>query len=205
MSIISIILVAISLSMDAFTVSISNGIILKKVKLKDAFKIALYFGTFQFIMPIIGWVIGSMFSGYIESIDHWIAFILLTFIGINMMYESKNEQNDKQIKNPTNNKTILLMAIATSIDALAVGISFAMLDTYILFPSICIGIITFFISFIGVFIGRKVGELFKTNAEMLGGIILILIGLNILREHIYLNHQTQKIIRGEFTKFFYHK
>ncbi len=184
MGIILIILVAIGLSMDAFAVSISNGIILKRVNLKNAFKIALFFGIFQFIMPVIGWFAGLIFSDCIRSIDHWIAFILLTFIGGNMIYESKNEQIDNRLKNPEDNRVILLMAIATSIDAMAVGVSFAMLNIYILFPAIIIGLITFFISFIGVFIGKKVGELFKTNVETLGGIILILIGIHILLEHI---------------------
>lgn len=184
MGIISIILIAVGLSMDAFAVSISNGIILKKVKIKDAFKIGIFFGVFQAVMPIIGWFAGIMFSDYIKNIDHWLAFVLLAFIGGNMIYESKTEKDEEQIKNPTDNKVIFLMAIATSIDALAVGVSFAMLDTYILLPAIIIGFITFFISFVGVFIGKKVGKIFKSNAEVVGGVILILIGFHILAEHI---------------------
>lgn len=185
MDIISILLIAIGLSMDAFAVSISNGIVLKQVNFKAAFKIGLFFGAFQGIMPVIGWFAGMTFSDYITSFDHFIAFILLAFIGGNMIYESIKGDDDKKTKDPNNTKVLLIMAIATSIDALAVGVSFAMVKTPIMLPAIIIASTTFIISVIGVFIGKRVGELFKKRAEILGGIVLILIGFKILIEHMF--------------------
>jgi len=184
-SIITVFLIAIGLSMDAFAVAIGNGIIIKEVKIRDAFKTGVFFGGFQFLMPIIGWFFGMAFSNYITSIDHWIAFLLLCFIGANMIREAFScEQEEK--KDPNNLKVLLMMAIATSIDALAVGVSFAMVGTRITLPAIMIGTITFVISFIGVFIGKRAGEVFEKKAELFGGIILIVIGFKILVEHLCL-------------------
>lgn len=185
MDIISIFLIAVGLSMDAFAVSVSNGIILKEVHIKQATKTGFFFGVFQAVMPIIGWFAGMTFSNYITSFDHWIAFILLAFIGGNMIYEALKDDEQDDDKDPNSTKVLLIMAVATSIDALAVGISFAMVDTNIWIPAIIIGCTTFIISTVGVFIGKKVGDLFKKRAEIFGGIILILIGLKILIEHLF--------------------
>jgi putative Mn2+ efflux pump MntP len=186
-SIITIFLIAVGLAMDAFAVSIGNGIILKEVKIKDALKTGAFFGGFQALMPVIGWLCGMAFSQYITTIDHWIAFGLLVFIGGNMIKESFSSEDEGQDKkDPNNLKVLLVMAIATSIDALAVGVSFAMVGTHITIPAIMIGVITFIISFIGVFIGKRVGEVFEKKAELFGGIILIGIGIKILLEHMNL-------------------
>lgn len=188
MDITSIFLIAVGLSMDAFAVSISNGIILKKVTIRDALKTGLFFGGFQALMPTIGWFAGMTFSNYIKNIDHWIAFVLLAFIGGNMIYESLKSKKDdnSEDKDPNSIKVLLLMSIATSIDALAVGVSFAMVGTSIWEPALIIGSTTFVISAIGVFIGKKAGNLFKKKAEIFGGIILILIGSKMLIEHLFL-------------------
>lgn len=188
MDLISVFFIAIGLSMDAFAVSISNGIILKRVRIRDAFKTGIFFGVFQAVMPMIGWFAGVTFSNYIVNIDHWIAFILLALIGVNMIYESlKGSNDDKENKDPNSIKTLLIMAIATSIDALAVGVSFAMVaktgDT-IWLPAFMIGSITFTISVMGVFLGKKAGDLFQKKAEIFGGLILIFIGIKILIEHM---------------------
>lgn len=188
MDIISIFFIAIGLSMDAFAVSVSNGILLKQVKIRDAFRTGIFFGIFQALMPIIGWFAGITFSNYIVNIDHWIAFILLALIGGNMIYESlKGNDDNKENKDPNSIKTLFVMAIATSIDALAVGVSFAMVaktgDT-IWLPALMIGSITFAISVIGVFVGKKAGDLFQKKAEIFGGFILIFIGIKILIEHL---------------------
>lgn len=184
-SVFTIFFIAIGLAMDAFAVAIGNGIILKEVKIKDALKTGLFFGGFQALMPVIGWFCGMTFSRYITTIDHWIAFVLLAFIGINMIRESFSSECEEQMKkDPNNLKVLFVMAIATSIDALAVGVSFAMVGTHITLPAVMIGTITFIISFIGVFIGKTAGEVFEKKAELFGGIILIIIGIKILIEHI---------------------
>ena len=185
--------ISIGLAMDAFAVSLTNGFIIKDLKLKNALKIGLFFGFFQCIMPVLGWLAGINFSKYIEAFDHWIAFILLGFIGVKMIYEAlhknKNDSynNNKIYKDPLNNKLLLVLALATSIDALAVGVSLAAfgedaLD--ILKAGLIIGVITFVISFAGVFLGKKFGSLFQKQAEIAGGVILILIGVKIFVEHL---------------------
>lgn len=185
MSILTIILIAFGLSMDAFAVSVTNGIMLREVKFREPLKIGLFFGIFQAIMPLIGWLAGIKFQKYITSFDHWIAFLLLSFIGGKMLYESVKSRDEDQGEEAFSleNKTLLLLAIATSIDALAVGVSFAFLNVSIYQSIFIIGIITFIICFIGVVIGRKCGSLLKNNAEIIGGIVLIIIGLKILNEH----------------------
>ena len=179
MSIISILMIGLGLAMDALAVSITIGINSnKKSKIKMAFKAALFFGAFQAIMPFIGWAVGRNFTKYIEMMDHWIAFILLAIIGGKMIYEAlKGEESEEE--KTYSNKTLLILAIATSIDALAVGISFAFLNV-----NIFIGIVTAVLSFIAVYIGEKLGEMFKSKAEIFGGVVLILIGLKILIEHL---------------------
>lgn len=195
MNFATILFIAVGLSMDAFAVSITNGMMLENVKRGDAIKVGLFFGLAQAVMPLLGWLAGINFRESIEMIDHWIALILLGAIGDNMIYESiKTRRNGQVLENceeyslkngeySLDNKTLFLLAIATSIDALAIGISFAVLNIAIIVPIVTIGIITFVISYIGVLIGDKCGPLLKNYAELIGGIILILIGLNIFIEH----------------------
>ena len=169
--------------MDAFAVSICKGLSMKKIILKKAIIIALYFGFFQALMPVIGYFLGTTFSNLVTSIDHWIAFGLLTIIGGNMIKESFDDEEEKR-NDKVDFKTMIILSIATSIDALAVGITFAFLKVNIILSVIFIGTITFLISLIGVKIGNKFGDKFQNKAELLGGITLILIGLKILLEHL---------------------
>ena len=182
MGVLELIFIAIGLSMDAFAVSICKGLSLKKVNLKQMMIAGLYFGGFQALMPLIGYLLGVGFESFVQSIDHWIAFILLTILGINMIKESFSD--DENVDSNFTFKVMLPLAIATSIDALAVGITFAFLRVNILISILVIGITTFGFSFLGVKIGNVAGEKFKNKAELIGGIILILIGLKILLEHL---------------------
>jgi putative Mn2+ efflux pump MntP len=184
MSIITIIALAIGLSMDAFAVSITSGLTMKVMKIRYALRIALFFGLFQTIMPILGYLAGLSIRRYIESFDHWIAFGLLSAIGIKMIYESFSLDKDEKSMNPDDLFLLLILAIATSIDALAVGLSISLLKVDIIKPAVIIGIITFAISFGGVILGRTVGHLFEKKIEILGGLILIGIGLKILLGHL---------------------
>jgi putative Mn2+ efflux pump MntP len=183
----AIMLIAVSLAMDAFAVSISNGVCIRGFGKKDAIKQAAFFGGFQFIMPIIGWFLGSSVKTYIEAVDHWIAFILLLMIGANMIRESlKNEKEEKSCYRSLTNKMLFFQAVATSIDALAVGISFAILNVNILQAGVMIGIVSFVISCIGACAGKYLGDKLQTKAEIFGGVVLILIGSKILIEHMLL-------------------
>ena len=183
MDLISIILLAIALSMDAFSVSITRGLVWN-CNIKHAALIAVFFGGFQAIMPIIGWILGVQLSIYISAVAPWIAFALLIFIGTKMIYESfimKEEDTCRFFSL----KELLILSIATSIDALAAGVTFAFLNISIVIPIILIGIITFGLSFLGVFIGKKIGHLFESKIEMVGGVILIFIGFKILLEYLF--------------------
>ncbi len=184
MKILEILLIGIGLSMDAFAVSICKGFSIPKMNLKKSIKIGLYFGLFQAIMPTIGYFLGSVFANFIISIDHWVAFILLSLIGLNMVIEALKSDKSETLNNSLEFKTMLILSIATSIDALAVGITFAFLNVNILSAVILIGMVTFLISFVGANIGHKFGGKYGKNSEVLGGIVLILIGLKILLEHI---------------------
>lgn len=178
-------LIGVGLSMDAFAVAICKGLKMQRLNLKQTGLIALFFGGFQALMPIIGWFLGKQFERYITSVDHWIAFVLLAFIGGKMIYDSfhDDEKEDKE-KDEFNIKELLLMAVATSIDALAVGITFAFLQTNIWSAVAIIGATTFVLSAVGVFIGHKFGAKYKNKAELAGGIILVFIGIKILLEHL---------------------
>lgn len=183
---ITVLLIAVSLAMDAFAVSISNGVSVRNFSRKDAIRQASFFGGFQFLMPITGWILGSSVKDYIEAVDHWIAFILLFIIGLNMIRESlKGDEDAAEGGGVLANKVLLLQAVATSIDALAVGISFAMLDINIIQASILIGVVSFVISCLGASAGRYLGAKLQTKAEILGGIVLILIGAKILAESLF--------------------
>ena len=184
-------LLAIGLAMDCFAVSIASGIILKRTQWRPMLVMALAFGLFQALMPFIGWMFAKSFSHLIESIDHWIAFAILAFLGGRMILESFKDEECRQTFNPTSPKVVFTMAIATSIDALAIGISFAFLGindyTEILSPILIIGFVSFVMSLIGLFFGIKYGCgcARKLKAELWGGIILVVIGLKILIEHLF--------------------
>ncbi len=190
MDIVYIFGLALALSMDALAVSVVNGFIIKKLEFRHAFRIAFSFGFFQAIMPFLGWSAGLLFRNHIEHFDHWIAFILLSFIGGKMIHESKSvkgdvcssDQADK--KNCLNLVTLLTLSIATSIDALAVGLSFSFLNLSIAMPVIIIGCVTFAVCLAGVYIGDRIGHIFEDKLEIAGGAILILIGIRILVSHL---------------------
>ena len=181
---ITILVIAFGLAMDSFSVSIANGLATKTFKISKALTIALFFGFFQGLMPIFGWLAGESIADYISAFDHWVAFGLLTIIGVKMIYESITNKPNNFLRAYTI-KVILILSIATSIDALAVGLSFSFLNISIFFPAIIIGVITFFLSFLGVYVGRRFGKILKNRIEILGGLILIIIGLKILLEHIF--------------------
>ena len=188
MGFIELLLIGVGISMDAFAVSICQGISMTKIKWGHALTVGLYFGGFQALMPFTGWMLGSQFAGRIQQYDHWVAFVLLVLIGGNMIREAlsgeEDEAEDAAIGAGLDHKKLFLMAIATSIDALAVGVTFAFLDTAIL-PAIgIIGTTTFFISVAGVAVGCWFGARYKKRAEITGGVILVLLGVKILLEHL---------------------
>ena len=180
---VEILLISLGLAMDAFAVSVCKGLAMKKMSWKKAIIIGLYFGVFQAVMPTIGFFLGTTFERFITNIDHWIAFILLVGIGINMIKEAFDEESENRNDN-VDIKTMLVLSIATSIDALAIGITFACLKMHILIPVITIGVTTFIISVIGVKIGNRFGDKYEKKAETMGGVILILLGTKILLEHL---------------------
>lgn len=182
MSTAELILIAISLSMDAFAVSICKGLAIKDLKFSHSFIVATYFGLFQALMPLIGYLIGVNFITLIESFDHWIAFFLLASIGVMMIKEAFDEDDDASSSLAF--KTMIVLAVATSIDALAVGVSFALLDVNIIYAVLLIGITTFTLSAVGVRFGSALGSRFRKKAEIAGGAVLILIGFKILLEHL---------------------
>lgn len=186
--VIELFLLGVGLSMDAFAVSVCKGLGMKKLNKKQALIIGLYFGGFQALMPFVGWLLGSQFQKYITSIDHWIAFILLGFIGGKMMIEAVREWNEEEVVDVMDalidHKNMLVLAVATSIDALTVGITFAFLGTPIVEAITIIGITTMVISIAGVVVGNFFGSRYKSKAEFIGGLILVLLGLKILLEHL---------------------
>ncbi|MBE6337133.1 MAG: manganese efflux pump [Lentimicrobiaceae bacterium] len=194
MDLITLLSISVALSMDAFSVSICKGLATKKFSIKTALLCAFWFGSFQALMPLIGFFLGSQFEHFITNIDHWIAFALLSFIGINMIREALGEDETTNVGQQrmiddkgtcTGFKTMLALAIATSIDALAVGVTFAFLKVNIWFSVMVIGVTTFCFSFVGVKIGNVFGSRYSKTAEIIGGTILILLGLKILVEHLF--------------------
>lgn len=179
---VEFIVMSIGLAMDAFAVAVCKGLSMKQMQWKKAGIIALYFGFFQAVMPLIGYWIGSYFIHIVENVDHWIAFGLLSTIGVNMLKEAY-EEGERQ-DDCAHWKTMIVLAFATSIDAFAVGITLAVLETNILMAVSTIGVVTFSISFLGVKIGNMFGNKYEKIAQIIGGVILILIGLKILLEHI---------------------
>jgi len=182
MGILELFMVAVGLAMDAFAVSICKGLSLGKIKLKHMAIAGLWFGGFQALMPTVGYLVGSLFADKIKAIDHWIAFVLLAIIGVSMIKESFEE--DDEMDACMDPKCMFILAVATSIDALAVGVSFAFLRVSIVWSVLFIGVITFVLSAIGVKIGSVFGAKYKSKAEIAGGIVLILIGTKILLEHL---------------------
>ncbi len=183
MTILEILLIAIGLAMDAFAVSICKGLSMKKMNWKKALIVGIYFGIFQALMPIIGYFLGSTFEDLVTHIDHWIAFVLLVAIGGNMLKEAF-ANNSENCNDNVDFKTMSILAIATSIDALAVGITFAFFQANIWVSATIIGIVTFAISIIGVKIGNRFGNKYERRAETVGGFILIFMGVKILLEHL---------------------
>jgi putative Mn2+ efflux pump MntP len=187
MSLFELLLIGIGLSMDAFAVAICRGLSMPHMSWKHAVVIAAYFGGFQAAMPLFGWLLGSTFAGYVQSVDHWIAFVLLGLIGGNMIREALHDdecdgcgEQEGRLKH----RQLLLLAIATSVDALAVGVTFAFLKVQIYFAISVIGITTFLLSLVGVAVGFFLGARLKKRAEISGGVILILLGVKILVEHL---------------------
>ncbi|MDY6329279.1 MAG: manganese efflux pump MntP family protein [Lachnospiraceae bacterium] len=184
MGTLELLILAIGLSMDAFAVSVCKGLAMKKLEFKNMAIVGLWFGGFQALMPTIGYFLGVQFKNQITAIDHWIAFVLLGIIGANMIKEACSKDDEEEVKANLDVKTMFMLAIATSIDALAVGITFAFLSVNLVHAVTFIGITTFILSAVGVGIGNIFGTKYKAKAEIAGGIILILLGIKILLEHL---------------------
>jgi len=184
MDFLTILLIGFGLSMDCFAVSITCGMTSNMFMLRLFMRISFFFGLFQGIMPVLGWLAGFAFRDYIQSFDHWIAFGLLLFLGLKMIREGmRNEETEKKIL-AAQWKVLIGLSIATSIDALSVGVTFACLGVSILYPSLVIGIVTFVVSFLGLFLGLRFGKKIRLKFDIVGGIVLIIIGLRILFSHL---------------------
>ena len=185
MSVIEIAIIGIGLAMDAFAVSICKGLAMKKMSYQKAIIIALFFGGFQALMPAIGYVLGTTFASKIAAIDQWIAFILLGLIGVNMIKEALGKEDDECLDDALHFGDLIMLSIATSVDALAVGITFAFFNVSIVLSTSIIGFITFIICILGVKVGNVFGEKYKSKAELTGGILLIIMGCKILLDHLF--------------------
>lgn len=184
MSIVELFLIAVGLSMDAFAVAVCKGLSMQKCTVKKAAIVGAWFGVFQGGMPLLGYILGVQFKEIITSVDHWIAFVLLGLIGANMVREALSEDEEEACTEALDMKTMFGLAVATSIDALAVGVTFAFLQVSIVPAVSFIGVVTFILSMIGVKVGNVFGEKYSSKAEIAGGVILILLGLKILLEHL---------------------
>lgn len=188
MGFVELLLVGVGLSMDAFAVSVCKGLCMKRLNMRQALVIALFFGGFQALMPLIGWALGTQFEQFITPVDHWIAFGLLLIIGAKMLWDSFHGDDDEQLSCAVDGRLDLreltMMAVATSIDALAVGITFAFLRVDIVASVVVIGMTTFALSLVGVAVGHRFGARYEKTATIAGGVVLILIGLKILLEHL---------------------
>lgn len=185
MSFFELLLLGVALAMDAFAVSVCKGMVIKKPEIGNAALIGLFFGGFQAFMPFIGWLLGKQFEGVIKAYDHWIAFVLLAFLGGKMIYDVIRQKGEAEsYKNNIDIKELFLLAIATSIDALAVGVTLAFLNVSLAEAVSIIGVTTFIITFGGVYIGAKTGELLKDKSQIAGGVVLIIIGIKILVDHL---------------------
>ncbi|MBE9547122.1 MAG: manganese efflux pump [Proteobacteria bacterium] len=184
MSFLTILLIAVGLGMDAFAVAISAGVVLREISFGQIFRLSFHFGLFQFLMPIVGWFAGMTVSGLITGYDHWIAFCLLVCIGGKMIRDSFKKEDEIKMVDPTRGFTLIVLSIATSIDALAVGLSLAFLNVTILYPSVVIGVVASAMTVAGMLLGKKLGQFFDKKVEILGGLILIGIGIKYLIEHL---------------------
>jgi len=184
MGLITIIIIAIGLAMDAFAVSIVSGSAYKQLKINHAFRIAAFFGVFQALMPLIGYLAGLSVKEYIANYDHWIAFGLLEAVGCKMIYESFKIKPAGENLNPLNILVLLILSVATSIDALAVGLTLSFLRASIVTAAVIIGVVTFLLSFAGVFVGKNFGHFFENKIEAVGGLILVGLGVKILLQHL---------------------
>jgi putative Mn2+ efflux pump MntP len=182
---IVILAVAFGLAIDAFAVSIASGVTIKKLRIGHAVRIALFFGGFQALMPVIGWLAGGAVSDAVKAVDHWIIFGILGFIGGKMIYESGRMKEDEGRFDCTKVSVLLFLSLATSIDALAVGFSFAFLEVSIIKPIIAIGAVTFCLSLLGVYLGDRIGHLFESRIEIIGGVLLIGVGIKVLVEQLF--------------------
>lgn len=180
--------IAFGLAMDAFSVAVGIGFGLNKIRARQALRLSFHFGIFQFLMPIIGWLAGATVANYISGFDHWIAFVLLSYVGGKMIYESFDDEADKYRGDPTRGMSLVMLSVATSIDALAVGLSMAMLKVSVLEPAVVIGVVAAAMSLAGVIIGRSTGKTAGKKLgpwmERFGGVVLLAIGLRILIEHL---------------------
>ncbi len=189
MGLIELFLTAAGLSMDAFAVSIAKGLGMRRVNYRHALVIALFFGGFQALMPCIGWALGSQFASVVTPIDHWVAFVLLAFIGGKMLVDAVRGEEEEPAEGAGDEerldfRQLVILAIATSIDALAVGITFAFLQVNIIFAVSCIGVVTFVLCFCGVIVGNQFGARWERPSQIAGGVVLVLIGLRILLNHL---------------------
>lgn len=187
MDFLTLILIAFSLSFDSFAVSVCSGLSMcrKHLKFTQALKIALVLALFQGSMPVLGWLLGETFNQTIQQFDHWIAFALLSVLGVKMIREGRIPVNKRKIKDPLRWRVLITISLATSIDAFAMGIGFSFFTDQIVVPALLIGLVTFGVSFAGIYMGRKLGSKMAGVAEISGGVILFLIGLKILLEHLY--------------------
>lgn len=182
MSLVELLLIAVGLSMDAFAVSICKGLSVQRAQPRQMVCVGLYFGGFQALMPLLGYLLGTQFESFITSVDHWIAFVLLGLIGGNMIRESFGKE--ERLDDSFGFRAMLPLAIATSIDALAMGVTFAFLQVEIVPAVLCIGVMTFALSAVGLKVGNVFGARYKATAERLGGLVLILMGVKILLQHL---------------------
>ena len=184
MQFVNILGIAVALAMDAFAVAVATGVSLKYVSFRQTFRLSWHFGLFQAIMPVIGWSAGLTIRSFIEQYDHWVAFGLLAFVGGHMIKEAFQPETDKiQKKDPTKGLSLVMLSVATSIDALAVGLSLSFIEVRIVFPAVLIGIVAGLMSLVGVRLGERVSGLFGARMELVGGVVLILIGVRIVLQH----------------------
>ncbi len=184
MNLIEVLLIAVGLAMDAFAVSLGIGTTGHAKGLRPVFRLSFHFGLFQCLMPILGWLIGTRVEFLVSQVDHWIAFGLLAFVGSRMIRSGLDPNGETYERDPSRGRTLVMLALATSIDAMAVGLSLAMVGVEIISPSIVIGIVTGSLSLVGLGIGYKLGETFGKRMEIVGGLILIALGLRILLSHL---------------------
>jgi putative Mn2+ efflux pump MntP len=187
MEFLTILIIAIALAMDAFAVSIASGAAYRQLHIKHTLRIAVFFGGFQAFMPLLGALAGLSFKDYIEDYDHWIAFAILAVIGGKMIYESFKITEAEKNYSPTNILVLLTLSVATSIDALAVGITLSIVVSSVTIAVIVIGLVTFMFSYIGVLLGKKLGHFFENKIEAIGGLVLIGLGIKILIQHLFSN------------------